>query len=195
MARLSGRTISSQAMADPARIEDGHLKAKNGDQSLDLQHVTRSSPTLGHEAAEGRDRSLRWKEHGFVVQDDGKGMVEGRRPLHVASGSRRCRVRGGPTLGQLHQQRAFSDAKIHVEFRKYWGNRANSDVYIQDRYELHQRDLRKPFRPIQTANSITPSRPSRQFVPRARYSIGRPSTSISKLQDSMRPVRRLPMQS
>jgi catechol 2,3-dioxygenase-like lactoylglutathione lyase family enzyme len=116
-------------------IEDGHLKAKSGDQSIDLQHIMRSSPTLGMKPPKGA-----------VVLFDGKSMdswskmmekewlkEDGPCRWHLVPGDAAESV---PRSGNCISKRAFGDAKIHVEFRTI-GGPTNSGVYIQDRYEAN----------------------------------------------------------
>src|SRR6202041_1050866 len=50
---LANATLSLEGDGWTGTIEDGHLKAKNGDQSIDLQHITRSYPTLGMKPPKG----------------------------------------------------------------------------------------------------------------------------------------------
>ena len=116
-------------------IKDGHLKAKNGDQSIDLQHITRSSPTLGMRPPKGA-----------VVLFDGKNMDSWSKMMekewlkedgpclwHLVSGDA---VEVVPRSGNCISKRTFGDAKIHVEFRNI-GGPTNSGVYIEDRYEAN----------------------------------------------------------
>src|SRR5665213_4563269 len=64
-------------------IAGGHFTAKNGDQSIDLQHITRTPPSLGDEAAQWCCSTERaW----ILEQDDGKGMAERRRAFRLAPG-------------------------------------------------------------------------------------------------------------
>lgn len=116
-------------------IEGGHLKAKNGDQSIDLQHIPRSSPTLGMKPPRGA-----------IVLFDGKNMDEWSKMMekewltqdgpcmwHLVPGDA---VESVPRSGNCISKRTFGDAKIHVEFRTI-GGPTNSGVYIQDRYEAN----------------------------------------------------------
>jgi catechol 2,3-dioxygenase-like lactoylglutathione lyase family enzyme len=116
-------------------IEGGHLKAKNGDESIDLQHIARSSPTLGMKPPKGA-----------VVLFDGKNMDSWSKMMekewlkedgpclwHLVPGDA---VESVPRIGNCISKKAFGDAKIHVEFRTI-GGPTNSGVYIQDRYEAN----------------------------------------------------------
>jgi catechol 2,3-dioxygenase-like lactoylglutathione lyase family enzyme len=116
-------------------IEAGHLKARNGDQSIDLQPITRSSPTLGMKPPQGA-----------IVLFDGKNMDEWSKMMekewlkedgpcrwHLVPGDA---VESVPRAGNCISKQTFGDAKIHVEFRTI-GGPTNSGVYIQDRYEAN----------------------------------------------------------
>ena len=116
-------------------IDSGHLKATKAGESFDLQHVTRSSPTLGMKAPrgavvlfDGRDLNewAKMKEKEWLQQDGpcqfrlvGDGVAE-----------------SFPRRGNCISKRQFGDATIHVEFRNL-GGPTNSGVYIQDRYEAN----------------------------------------------------------
>lgn len=116
-------------------IENGHLTAKNGNQSIDLQRITRPSPTLGMKPPQGA-----------IVLFDGKNMDEWSKMMekewlkedgpckwHLVPGDA---VESVPRSGNCISKRTFGDAKIHVEFRTI-GGPTNSGVYIQDRYEAN----------------------------------------------------------
>jgi catechol 2,3-dioxygenase-like lactoylglutathione lyase family enzyme len=116
-------------------LEAGHLKAKNGDQGIDLQHITRTPPTLGMKPPKGA-----------IVLFDGKNMDEwskmtekewlspdGPCMWHLIPGDA---VESVPRAGNCISKKTFGDAKIHVEFRNI-GGPTNSGVYIQDRYEAN----------------------------------------------------------
>jgi catechol 2,3-dioxygenase-like lactoylglutathione lyase family enzyme len=133
-ALVSG-TLSLAGDGWTGTIEDGHLKAKSGDQSIDLQHITRSSPTLGMRQPKGA-----------IVLFDGKNMdswskmmekewlkEDGPCMWHLVPGDA---VEVVPRTGNCISKRTFGDAKIHVEFRNI-GGPTNSGVYIQDRYEAN----------------------------------------------------------
>ena len=132
---LASGILSLEGDGWTGTIEDGHLKAKNGDQSIDLQHITRSSPTLGMKPPQGA-----------IVLFDGKNMEswskmmekewlkeDGPCTWHLVPGDA---VESVPRSGNCISKQAFGDAKIHVEFRTI-GGPTNSGVYVQDRYEAN----------------------------------------------------------
>jgi hypothetical protein len=47
MGSLAGGTLTLEGGGWTGTIDGGHFKAKNGGQSIDLQHITRTSPTMG----------------------------------------------------------------------------------------------------------------------------------------------------
>jgi catechol 2,3-dioxygenase-like lactoylglutathione lyase family enzyme len=130
---LANGTLPLEGDGWTGTIEGGHLKAKNGDQSIDLQHVARSSPTLGMKPPKGA-----------TVLFDGKNMdswskmmekewlkEDGPCMWHLVPGDA---VESVPRSGNCISKKTFGDAKIHVEFRNI-GGPTNSGVYIEDRYE------------------------------------------------------------
>ena len=132
---LANATLSLEGDGWTGTIEDGHLKAKNGDQSIDLQHIARTSATLGMKPPKGA-----------VVLFDGKNMdswskmmekewlkEDGPCKWHLVPGEA---VESVPRSGNCISKQSFGDAKIHVEFRTI-GGPTNSGVYVQDRYEAN----------------------------------------------------------
>ena len=136
---LDGKTLELEGGGWTGSIEDGHFKARNGDQSFDLQHVVRSSPTLGMKPPKGA-----------IVLFDGTSMdawakmankdwlkEDGPSQWYLIPGNAMESV---PHAGNLISHKYFGDAKIHVEFRNL-GGPTNSGVYIQDRYEANINEM------------------------------------------------------
>ena len=132
---LSGETLPLAGDGWSGSLQAGHLMLKNGDQSLDLQHVARVSPTMGMKAPKGA-----------VVLFDGRNLdawskmmdkewlkEDGSCNWHLVPGGA---VESVPRSGNCISKQQFGDAKIHVEFRNI-GGPTNSGVYIQDRYEAN----------------------------------------------------------
>jgi hypothetical protein len=116
-------------------IQDGHFKATKGSESIDLQHVTRSSPTLGMKPPKGAlvlfdgkdiNQWAKMKEKEWLEQD---GPCQFRLVGDDA-------MESFPRRGNCISKKQFGDATIHVEFRNL-GGPTNSGVYIQDRYEAN----------------------------------------------------------
>jgi hypothetical protein len=132
---LEKGTLTLEGDGWAGTIEDGHFKAKNGEQSFDLQHVDRASATLGMKPPagalvlfDGKDVNswAKMKEKEWLQQD---GPCQFRM---VGEGA----MESFPRRGNCISKQQFGDAKIHVEFRNL-GGPTNSGVYIQDRYEAN----------------------------------------------------------
>ena len=120
-------------------IADGHFKAQNGSETFDLQHIVRSSPTIGSKPPagaailfNGSDMNAwsKMKEKEWLTED-------GPSLWHLVPGGAMEVV---PRTGSLISKPQFGDAKIHVEFRTL-GGPTNSGVYIQDRYEANINEM------------------------------------------------------
>ncbi|MCC7492335.1 MAG: DUF1080 domain-containing protein [Fimbriimonadaceae bacterium] len=119
-----------------AQIADGQITGTTpNDGSMDLKKVDRSSPTLGAKAP-----------NGAVVLFDGsnvdawaKGSLDPRGWLAVWTGNQ------GVRAGAVTKQ-GFQSFKLHLEFMTPFmpaangQGRANSGVYLQDRYEVQVLD-------------------------------------------------------
>jgi hypothetical protein len=132
---LEKKTLTLEGDGWTGTIEDGHLKAKNGDQSIDLQHITRTSPTMGAKPPKGAVVLFDGKSmDGFAKMMEKEWLKEdGPCMWHLVPGDA---VESVPRSGNCISHDAFGDAKIHVEFRTI-GGPTNSGVYIQDRYEAN----------------------------------------------------------
>src|ERR1041384_5096471 len=116
-------------------IADGHFKASKGGEQFDLQHLTRTTPTLGARPPKGA-----------VVLFDGRNLdawakKDGKNWLREDGPARWKLVEGGavevvPAADCLITKQKFGDCKIHVEFRTL-GAPCNSGVYLQTRYEVN----------------------------------------------------------
>lgn len=132
---LSGDTVTFTGGEWNGAITGGHFKASNGRDTFDLQHITRTPPSLGMKPPVGAvvlfdgnnmDSWAKMKEKEWLKED-------GPSAWHL--------LRDGilevvPHTGNLISHKWFGDAKIHVEFRTV-GGPTNSGVYIQDRYEAN----------------------------------------------------------
>jgi len=116
-------------------IADGHFTAKNGEQSFDLQHIQRVSPTMGEKPPTGAAVLFDGKSiDGFAKMMEKEWLKEdGSCRWHLIPGDA---VESVPRAGNCISHKQFGDAKIHVEFRNI-GGPTNSGVYIQDRYEAN----------------------------------------------------------
>lgn len=120
-------------------IEGGHFKAKKDNETFDLQHITRTPPSLGAKPAgavvlfDGSNLNswAKMKEKDWLTED---GPAQWSLLPHLKA--MEVEARAGSLIS--HQQ--FGDAKIHVEFRTL-GGPTNSGVYVQDRYEANINEM------------------------------------------------------
>jgi len=131
----SGEAIALTGDGWEGSIAAGHFKAKKGVEAFDLQHITRTPPSIGAKPPKGAlvlfDGSnmnawAKMKEKDWLTED-------GPSLWHLVPVNAMEVV---PRAGSLISHKAFGDAKIHVEFRTL-GGPTNSGVYIQDRYEAN----------------------------------------------------------
>jgi hypothetical protein len=132
---LERKTLTLEGDGWTGTIEDGHLKAKCGDQSIDLQHITRTSLTMGAKPPKGAVALFDGKNIGGFAKMMEKEWLKEDGPCmwHLVPGDA---VESVPRSGNCISHDTFGDAKIHVEFRTI-GGPTNSGVYIQDRYEAN----------------------------------------------------------
>uniref|UniRef100_Q022Y3 3-keto-alpha-glucoside-1,2-lyase/3-keto-2-hydroxy-glucal hydratase domain-containing protein n=1 Tax=Solibacter usitatus (strain Ellin6076) TaxID=234267 RepID=Q022Y3_SOLUE len=131
----SGGTVEFTGDGWTGAITAGHFKASKAEESFDLQHVTRTPPSLGAKPPakavvlfDGSNMNLwaKMKEKDWLTED-------GPSLWHLVPTAAMEVV---PRTGSLISRKAFGDAKLHVEFRTL-GGPTNSGVYIQDRYEAN----------------------------------------------------------
>lgn len=136
---VSGDTVTFTGGEWNGTIAGGHFRAANGNESFDLQHVTRTPPSLGMKPAPGAivlfdgtgtDAWAKMKEKDWLTED---------------GPSRWNLIHGGvlevvPHTGSLISRKQFGDCKIHAEFRNL-GGPTNSGIYIQDRYESNINEM------------------------------------------------------
>jgi hypothetical protein len=131
----SGGTIAFSGDGWTGAIETGRFKASKGSETFDLQHITRTPPTLGAKPPKGAvvlfDGSnlnawAKMKEKEWLTED-------GPAPWHLVPDNAMEVV---PRSGSIISRKQFGDARIHVEFRTL-GGPTNSGVYVQDRYEAN----------------------------------------------------------
>jgi hypothetical protein len=117
-------------------VANGHLKASKGAEVFDLQHVTRTPPTLGAKPPTGA-----------VVLFDGANL-----DAWANKKGKEWLVEGGPapwkivdsgilevvpgTGGGIISKRKFGDCHLHLEFRTL-GAPSNSGVFLETRYEAN----------------------------------------------------------
>jgi hypothetical protein len=136
---LSGSTVTFTGDGWEGTLEGGHFKARKGDQAFDLQHVTRTPPSLGAKPPagaivlfDGKDMTAwaKMKEKDWLKED-------GPSTWNLLSTGILEVV---PRASSLISRKSFGDARIHVEFRNL-GGPTNSGVYVQDRYEANINEM------------------------------------------------------
>ena len=189
----SGGTVEFTGDGWTGAITGGHFKATKSGESFDLQHITRTPPSLGAKPPakaivlfDGTNMNswAKMKEKDWLTED-------GPSLWHLVPVAAMEVV---PRTGSLISRKSFGDAKIHVEFRKL-GGPTNSGVYIQDRYEANiNESLRPPRRQsLRRLRQLHARRtPSPKSAAPARRSSGRRSISISTPRVSMPPAREPP---
>jgi len=134
--RKRGDTINFAGGDWTGTLTDGHFKAtaKTGE-SFDLQHVTRTPPTLGAPAPEGAIVLFDGTNLGEWARRDAKNWLKADGPptWHlIGDGAMEI----APNMGYLLTKRTFKAYKLHLEFRNV-GGPTNSGVYLQCRYEAN----------------------------------------------------------
>src|SRR5581483_9443459 len=111
----SGDTVAFEGDGWTGAIAGGHFKASNGAEAFDLQHIVRSSPTMGAKPPAGAvtlfDGSnmnswSKMKEKDWLTED-------GPSLWHLVPGGAMEVV---PRTGSLISKQQFGDMKLHVEF-------------------------------------------------------------------------------
>lgn len=117
-------------------IADGHFKGTKNAESFDLQHVTRTPPTLGAKPPAGAIILFDGKNLDAWANKKGKEWLteDGPAPWKIVEGGILEVVPG--TGGGIISHRKFGDCHLHVEFRTL-GAPSNSGVFLQTRYEAN----------------------------------------------------------
>lgn len=117
-------------------IEQGHFKGTKETESFDLQHITRTPPTLGAKPPAGAIVLFDGKDMAAWAQKKGKEWLveDGPAPWKIVDGGFLEVVPG--TGGGIISHQKFGDFHLHVEFRTL-GTPTNSGVYLQTRYEAN----------------------------------------------------------
>lgn len=154
----SGSAVSFSGDGWTGAIEGGHFKATKDNEAFDLQHITRTPPSLGAKPPAGAvvlfdgsnlDAWAKMKEKDWLTED-------GPAPWNLLPQLKAMEV--VPRAGSLISHKQFGDAKIHVEFRTL-GGPTNSGVYVQDRYEANINEVygRLDGNPCAGFDNSTPS--------------------------------------
>ena len=117
-------------------LAGGHLRAAKGAEKFDLQHITRTPPSLGAKAPAGAVVLFDGKNLDAFANKKGKEwlVIGGPAPWKILPDGVLEVVPG--TGGGIITKKQFGDIQAHVEFRTL-GYPSNSGVYLQTRYEAN----------------------------------------------------------
>jgi hypothetical protein len=117
------------------QIKESHLLASNGDKKVDLQHIIRTSPTVGAKAPAGAIVLFDGRNLDAWAKKNGKSWLMEDGPAKwklVGDGA----VEVVPETDCIITHQKFGDCHVHVEFRTL-GAPSNSGVFLEDRYEVN----------------------------------------------------------
>ena len=116
-------------------IAGGHFKAAKGGERFDLQHVTRTPPTLGAKPPAGAVVLFDGKNLDAWAKKAGKDWLkpDGPAPWKLVDGVAEVVPDTG---GGIISKKVFGDFHLHAEFRTL-GAPSNSGIYLMTRYEAN----------------------------------------------------------
>ena len=129
----AGEDISLNGDGWSATISKGHFKGKKGDDSFDLQHIVRHSPTENAKPPAGAIVLFDGMNLDQWAKQKGKEWEQQDGPVtawKLVDGV----LEAVPAAGSIISKKLFGDCKLHVEFRTL--GTVNSGVYLQTRYEI-----------------------------------------------------------
>lgn len=131
----TGEGIAFEGNGWNGAIVGGHFQAAKGAERFDLQHLTRTPPTLGAKPPAGAVVLFDGKNIDAFANKKGKEWLveDGPAPWKIVDGA--LEVVPGTGGGIISHQK-FGDCHLHVEFRTL-GAPTNSGVYFQTRYEAN----------------------------------------------------------
>lgn len=130
--REVGNTITFSSDGWTASLENGLLKVRKGDETFELKHLIRRSPTENAKPPVGAvvlfdGKNLdAWARQKDRQWDQPDGPVEWK----LTDGA----MESEPNSGSIITKRPFGDCELHVEFRT--PGPVNSGVFLQARYEV-----------------------------------------------------------
>jgi 3-keto-disaccharide hydrolase len=116
-------------------IAGGHFTATRGADKFDLQHITRTPPTLGAKPPAGAIVLFDGKDLNAWAKKAGKDWLkeDGPAPWKLVDGVAEVVP---ATDGGILTHRKFGDYHLHAEFRTL-GAPSNSGIYLETRYEAN----------------------------------------------------------
>jgi hypothetical protein len=131
----TGDTLTFSGDGWTASLQNAHFTGSKGDQKFDLQHITRTSPTIGAQPPKGAVILFDGHNMEAWAKKNGKDWLAEDGPSKwkiLDDGS--LEVVPGADCIITHQK--FGDCHLHVEFRTL-GLPTNSGVFIETRYEAN----------------------------------------------------------
>jgi hypothetical protein len=135
MGTRSGNKMSVNGDGWSGTIADGKLSLRGPNQQVELQHVVRSSPTMGARPPAGAVVLFDGSNTDMWATKDGKNWLQampGPASAKIVDGALET-IAG--TGGGIITKKQFGDAHIHVEYRTL-GAPTNSGVFVQTRFEV-----------------------------------------------------------
>lgn len=135
LAVLKGELATLAGDGWSGAIAGGHFTAMKGSEKFDLQHVTRTPPTLGAKPPAGAVVLFDGKDLNAWSKKAGKDWLkeDGPAPWKLVDGA--AEVVPATDGGILSHQK-FGDYHLHAEFRTL-GAPSNSGIYLETRYEAN----------------------------------------------------------
>ena len=131
----SGAALAFSGGGWTGEIKNSHFTGGNGDKKFDLQHITRTSPTMGAKPPKGAVVLFDGNNLDAWAKKAGKDWLKEDGPAKwklLPDGA--VEVVPGADCIITHQK--FGDCHLHVEFRTL-GVPSNSGVFLETRYELN----------------------------------------------------------
>lgn len=131
----SGKNISFEGNGWSGKFAVGTLALRSGAETIELQHVVRTPPTLGAKPPRGAVVLFDGKNMEAFANKKGKEWLveDGPAPWKIVEGA--LEVVPGTGGGIISHQK-FGDCHVHAEFRTL-GAPTNSGIYLQTRYEVN----------------------------------------------------------
>ena len=135
LAILKGEAAALSGDGWAGAMAGGHFKAGKGSESFDLQHITRTPPTLGAKPPAGAVVLFDGKNLDAWAKKAGKDWLkpDGPAPWKLVDGAAEVVPDTG---GGIISKKVFGDFHLHAEFRTL-GAPSNSGIYLQTRYEAN----------------------------------------------------------
>ena len=131
----SGDSMTFSGDGWNATIVNGHFTGSSGDRKFDLQHVVRTSPTLGAKPPEDAVVLFDGSNFDSWAAKNGKDWLTESGPVPwklVPDGAMEII----PTTESIITHKKFGDCHLHVEFRTI-GYPSKSAVFLEARYEIN----------------------------------------------------------